>query len=165
MADCNSKSIGGVIRSRDLLQVQDRLHHPLYLSLVGAPIAAGHLLDPRRRVLEALNVGQCGGDEHGAARLPDRERDAGVGADVGLFERNGIGSLSDNQLAHSFEENPQADFQPRAGRRSPPTVVESLKAVSASLDDAVPACSRTGVDAENLHVETVGGLPDGAATA
>lgn len=163
MTDRHGKRVGGVIRRWDLIQAQNCLHHPLYLSLVGAAVAAGRLLDPSRRILEALNAGQSGGDENGAARLPDRERDAGVGADVGLFERNGIGLLAGNQLAHSFEESPQAKLQPRAGRRSPPTVVESLKAVCVSLDDAVPACSRAGIDAENFHDETLGRVPDGAA--
>src|SRR5665647_327026 len=71
--------------------------------------------------------------------------------------------FADNQLAHSFEESPQAKLQPGAGRRSPPAVVESLKAVCVSLDDAVPACSRAGIDAENYHDETLGRVPDSAA--
>ena len=33
------------------------------------------------------------------------------------------------------------------------------------MDDAVPACSRTGIDAENFHVETLGRVPDGVAAA
>ena len=106
MTDRYGERVGGVIRRRDLIQAENCLHHPLYLSLVGAPVAAGRLLDPRRRVFEALNAGQRGGDENGAARLPDRERDAGVGADEGLFERNGVGLFSGDQLAHSFEESP-----------------------------------------------------------
>ncbi len=96
MANRHRERVGRVIGSRNLLQAQDRLHHPLNLNLVGAPVAAGRLLDPRRRVLEALNTGYRGGDENGAARLPDRERDAGVCADVGLFERNGIRLLAND---------------------------------------------------------------------
>ncbi len=63
-------------------QAEDHLHHPLHLRLVGAPVAADRLLDAGGRVLTAGDSRVGGRDEHGAARLPDGERDAGVGADV-----------------------------------------------------------------------------------
>ena len=73
-----------------LVEREDRLHHPLHLPLVGAAVAADRLLDPARRVLDALDARGRRGDEDGAARLPDGERDAGVGADVRLLQGDGI---------------------------------------------------------------------------
>ena len=61
-----------------------------HLILVGAAVAADRLLHARRRVLDALEAGRGGRDEHGAARLSDGERDAGVGADVRLLQGDGI---------------------------------------------------------------------------
>ena len=62
----------------------------LHLILVGAAVAADRLLDARRGVLGALDAGGRGRDERGAARLPDGERDAGVGTDEGLLQRDGV---------------------------------------------------------------------------
>src|SRR5439155_20614265 len=46
------------------------------------------------------------------------------------------------------------------GRRLPPPVVDGLEAPAAFVDDAVPACSRTRIDAENSHAERLGTASD-----
>jgi hypothetical protein len=55
-------------------------------------------------MLGALEAGCGGRDEHGAARLPDGERDAGVGTHVGLLERDGVGLVLRNERPNSFED-------------------------------------------------------------
>ena len=90
VADRDGERVGGVVGARRLVEGEDRLHHPLHLPLVGVAVAADRLLDPVRRVLDALDAGGRRGDEHGAARLSDGERDAGVGADVRLLQGDGI---------------------------------------------------------------------------
>ena len=72
-------------------------HHPPHLSLLGAAVAAHGLLHPRRRVLGALDPCGRGRDERGAARLPDEERDAGVGTDERLLERDGVRPVLRNE--------------------------------------------------------------------
>ena len=62
------------------------MHHPLHLRLLGAAVAADGLLHARGRVLSALDAERRGRDEHGASRLPDGERGAGVDADERLLE-------------------------------------------------------------------------------
>ena len=122
------------------------LHHALYLALLGAPVAADRLLDPSRRVLSALEPGRGGRDEHGAACLPDGERDAGVGTHVGLLERDGVGLVLRNELPNPLEDRQQPHVEslprgcPPAPRRDRP------EAPAASLDDPVPARSRPWVD-------------------
>ena len=84
-----SASASCEVRGSDV-EREDRPHHPLHLPLVGAAVAADRLLDAGRRVLGALDARRRGRDEHGAARLPDGERDAGVGTDERLLERDGV---------------------------------------------------------------------------
>src|SRR5215217_9220470 len=73
VADRDCERVGLVRRRRRDLHPQDRLHHPLHLRFLGAPVAADGLLDVRRRVLHAPDPGARGRDENGAAGLPDRE--------------------------------------------------------------------------------------------
>ena len=98
VADRDRERVGGVARVRQLVEAEDRLHHPLHLLLVGVAVAAHRLLDAGRRVLDALNAGGRRGDEHGAPRLPDGERDAGVGADERLLQGDGIRGVLRDQL-------------------------------------------------------------------
>ena len=104
MADCDRERVGGVVRSRLAIEAEDRRHHPLHLALVGAPIAADGLLHTCRRILGAADPGAGGGDEHGPARLTDGERDAGVGADVGLLEDDRIRGVCLDEPGDAVEE-------------------------------------------------------------
>ena len=133
------------------LEREDRLHHPLHLRLLGAAVAADRLLHAGRRVLGALDAGRRGGDEHGAARLPDGERGAGVGADEGLLQRDGIRRVLRNELRHPVEDRLQAELRALPRGRPPPPVVECPEAAAAFVDDPVPACSRPWIDAEDSH--------------
>ena len=129
-------------------------------ALLGAPVAAHRLLDARRRVLSALDSGGGGRDEHGAARLPDGERDAGVGTHVGLLERDGVGLVLRNELPNSLEDRQQPRVEPLPRGRPPAARRHRPEAPVASVDDPVPARSRPWVDAEDLHVWKLCGRPD-----
>ena len=157
VADRDRERVGGVIRGRDLVEAEDRLHHPPHLLLVGAAVPADRLLDPRRRVLSARDADGRRGDEHGSPRLPDGECDAGVCADVRLLQGDGIRRVLRDQLLDAREDREQPSLQPLARRRSPPPVARGPEAPVAFVDDPVPACSRPWVDAENLHDDTLGG--------
>ena len=89
---------------------EDRLHHPLHLRLLGAAVAADRLLDAGRRVLGAGDAGVGGRDEHGAARLSDGERDAGVGADVRLLERHRIRRVLRDEAGHAVVDRLQTEL-------------------------------------------------------
>ena len=145
---------------RELVEAEDHPHHPRHLILVGVAVAADRLLDPRRRVLDAVNAGGRRGDEDGAARLPDGERDAGVGADVRLLQGDGIRAVLLDQLPHPLEdrEQPQLHAVPRLC--SPPPVAEFPEAPVAFVDDPVPARSRPWIDAEDFHPERLRTTPD-----
>ena len=85
------------------------------LPLVGPAVAADRLLDPRRRVLGALDSGRRGRDERGAARLPDEERDAGVGTDERLLQRDGIRPVRRDEAGDPVEDRPQPELGPLPG--------------------------------------------------
>ena len=82
MTDGDRQRISRVIGLWYRVETQDRFHHPLHLRLVGSSVAAHCVFHMSGRVLVAVQAGFSGSDEHGASRLPDRQRDAGVGADV-----------------------------------------------------------------------------------
>src|SRR5262249_3601021 len=102
-------------------------------------------------VLEALDPGGRGRDEHGSARLPDGERDAGVGADVRLLQGDGIRAVLRYQPRDPVEDRAQTELQPLLRARSPPPVAHRSEATIAFVDDSVPASSRPWIDAQDLQ--------------
>ena len=104
--------------------------------------------------------GGRGRDENGAARLPDGERDAGVGTHVGLLERDGVGLVLRNEIPYSLEDRQQPHVEPLPRGRSPAPRRHRPEAPVASVDDPVPARSRPWVDAEDLHVQKLFGGSD-----
>src|SRR5947207_7180478 len=153
------------MRRRRRAQPEDRHHHPLHLSLLGAAVAGDRLLDPGRRVLSALEPERRGRDEHGAARLPDGERGAGVGADERLLEDDRARPEVLDQLGDPVEDRLQPQLGAALGRRLPPPVVDGLEAPAAFLDDAVPACCCARIDSENSHAERLRTASDVPAPA
>ena len=99
-------------------------------------------------------------DVPGAARLTDGERDAGVGTHVGLLERDGVGLVLRNEIPYSLEDRQQPRVEPLPRGRPPAPRHHRLEAPVASVDDPVPACSRSWVDAEDLHRWKLRGSPD-----
>ena len=90
MADRDRERVR-LVRRRGLVgEREEHSDHPRDLSLVRPPVAAHRLLHPRRRVLGARDARGRGRDERGAPCLPDEERDAGVGTDEGLLQRDGV---------------------------------------------------------------------------
>ena len=164
MADRDGERVGRV-RGRGLrVEREDRAHHPLHLPLVSAAVAADRLLHLRGSVLGALEAGRRGRDERGAARLPDGERDAGVGTDEGLLERDGVGRMLPYELGDPVEDRPEARFWALPWACAPAPGVHRLEAPAAFVDDPVPARSRPWVDAEDFHVQRVRSLADGGAS-
>ena len=160
MADRDGKRVGGVVRCRIAVEAENRAHHPLDLCLLSASVAAHRLLDARRRVLRAPHLAEGARDEHRAARLPDGECDAGVGADERLLEHDRVGSVPVDELGDVLEDRPQAKLRELVRPRLPPPVVERPQAPFSLVDDAVAArcCSR--VNAEDLHAQTLGPSAD-----
>ena len=160
MADRDRERVGGVVRVRHLVEREDRLHHPPHLLLVGAAVAADRLLDTRRCVFGARETGGRRGDEHGSARLPDGERDAGVCADERFLQGDGIRGVQADQLLDALEDREQPSLQTLPRRRAPPPVADGPDAPAVDLNNPVPACSRPWIDAENSHDDTLGTEPD-----
>ena len=160
MADRDREGIGGVIRGRVGLHREDGTDHPLHLGLLRAAVAADRLLHPGGWILSALDADHRGGDEHHPARLTDRECGAGICADEGLFQRDGVRLVRRNELLHPLEDRLEAELRALPRGCLPPPVVDCPDTASAFLDDPVPACSRPWIDAENLHEERLGGGSD-----
>ena len=160
MADGDGEGVGRVVRLRYLGQAEDRAHHALHLRLLGAAVPADGALHGRRGVLSAADPRGRAGDERGAARLPDEERDTGVGADVGLLEHDHLRLVAGDEVGDLVVDPLQPQLRPLAGRSRPPAVVDGLEAASACMDDAVTARCCARVDTENLHVARLGGGPD-----
>ena len=155
-----SCEVGGIVVERE-----QHLDHALHLALVGAAVAADGLLHACRCVLSALDARGGGGNQRGAAGLPDGERDAGVGSHEGLLERDGVRRVRRYELLDPLEDHAESKLRPlaRAGRPAPRR--ECSDPPVAFVDDPVAASSRSWVDAENLHdgrVERLGGRPAAA---
>src|SRR5712692_2438144 len=128
MADRDGQRVRGVVGGRHRLEAENRLHHSLYLILPGTAVSAHGLLDGARRVLAAVDGGERARDEHGAARLSDRERGAGVDADERLLERDGTRGVQVDEVADALEDRPQAKLQALSGARAPPPEVHGPEA-------------------------------------
>ena len=100
---------------------EEHPHHPRDLPLVGPAVAADRLLDARRRVLGARDPGRRGRDERGAARLPDEERDAGVGTDERLLQRDGVRLVLRDEAGDPVEDRPAAGARAAPWRRTSST--------------------------------------------
>ena len=152
--------------SGSTLERQDRLHHPLHLRLLGAPVAAHRLLHARGRVLDARRRRRPR-RRRARRRAPDRRR-----ARCGRRRRRTTprsrrrpGSCSAmSACTPSKIVLRRSSGRSRAGV-SPPPVAECPDAASAFLDDPVPASSRPRVDAQNLHEERLGTPSDVPAFA
>jgi hypothetical protein len=90
MADRDRKCVGGGC-GVDVVEAEDGLHH-LPPAPFSPAVPTDGLFDRRRRVFSARDAGGRCGDEHGSARLPDGECDAGVGADVRLLQTTASGA-------------------------------------------------------------------------
>jgi len=160
VADRDRKRVGGVVRLRKLGQAEDRLHHLRHLRLVGVAIATDGLFDTVRRVFNALDADGRRRDEYGAPRLPDGERDAGVGADVRLLQGDDIRAVLRNQLLHPVEDRAEPELQALRRGGLPPSVADGSEAPVALVYEPVPASSRPWIDAENFHEERLWSDPD-----
>src|SRR5207342_933602 len=96
-----------------------------------------------------------GSDEHGAPGLADGERGTGVDADERLLEHDGPRLVLLQQLDDAVEDRLQAQLRTAPGGRLPPAVVDRPEAPAFLVDDAVTACCRTRIDAQDLHGATL----------
>src|SRR5206468_12460000 len=145
---------------RRLLQAKDRHHHPLYLRLLGAAVAADRLLHARGRVFGALDADVRGRDHDGTSRLADGERGAGVDADEGLLEHDGVRRKLRYELLNAVEDRLEAQLGAATRRRSPAVPLLRPEAASFFVDDSPSACSCARIDTENFHAVTLGIGPD-----
>ena len=87
---------------------------------------------------------QRGRDEHGAARLSDGERGAGVDADERLLEGDRIGRVLHDERRHPLENRLQTQLQALGGGCRPRAVADGPEAPAAFVDDPVPASAVPG---------------------
>jgi hypothetical protein len=92
-----------------------------------------------RRVLGAVDAGERGRDEDDAPRLPDRQRGAGVGADEGLLDCDGIRIPLLHLVLHALEDRQQPELRPFPRRRVPAPEVECPESAVSLVDDRVAA--------------------------
>src|SRR5262245_9520491 len=165
MADRDGERVGGVVRRRRAMQPEEDPHHALHLRLLRPAVAADRLLHARRCVLDALDACDRRGDEHGTPRLSDGERGAGVGSDEGLLDGYGVRLVLRKELLHSLEDRQEALRRAVCRARLPAPVGELPEAPVACVDDAVSACRRPWIDAENPHGRSVRTVSDAASLA
>src|SRR6187402_2259137 len=160
VADSDREGVRLVGGGRLVGEREEHPHHALNLPLVRPSVAADGLLHPRGRVLGARDARGRGRDERGAPRLSDEERDAGVGTDEGLLQRDGVRLVLRNERADALEDpsEPKLGPLPCAGRPAP--LGDCPDAPAAFVDDPVPARSCPWVDAEDFHVKRVRSLSD-----
>ena len=160
MTNRDRESVRCMVRGRELRKAEDGTDHALHLRLLSTAVSADGVLHRRGRVLSAGDTRVSAGHEHGAARLSDGERGAGVDADEGLFEDDSLGPLLRDELCDGVVDAFQAELGALAGGRLPPAVVDGPQAPSVYSDNAVTARCRTRIDSENLHVARLRGGPD-----
>src|SRR5439155_11058940 len=131
-----------------------------HLRLLGSSVAADRLLHARGRVLGALDPGVGGSDHDGTSRLADGERGAGVDADEGLLEHDGVRRKLRYELLHAVEDRLEAQLGAAPRRRSPAVPLLRPEAASSFVDDSPSARSCTWIDTENFHAVTLGTAPD-----
>ena len=131
--------------ARQLLQAEDRLHHPLHLLLVGAAVAAHRLLHARRRVLESTR-GRRTRPRRARLRAPARRR-----ARCGRRRRRttppgrrhpGRAPLISSPTPSKIVRRRSSGALPRPG--APPPVAHRPEAPVAFVDDSVPASAVPG---------------------
>src|SRR5947209_2026796 len=149
-----------MVRSRWLFQPENRHHHALHLCLLSATVAADGLLHARGRVLSALDAGVRGRDHDGTSRLTHGERGAGVDADEGFLEHDGVRRKLRYELVDSVEDRLEAQLGAATRRGSPAIPLHPPEAASFFVDDSPSACSSTWIDAQNSHAVTLGTGPD-----
>ena len=155
MADRDRERIRLVRRPRLGIEPEDEPHHPLHLALLSSAVTADRLLDASRSVLGTIDPDGRGGDENGAARLTDGERDTGVCTHVGLLERDGVRPVLGDELLDAGKDLEQPCVRASPSGRPPVAGNHHPEAPAASVDDPVPARSRPWIDAEDLHVKKV----------
>ena len=111
MTDCNSQRVGFVRRRRLVLESEDHADHPLHLLLVRSSVPANGLLDPRRRVLGALDTRRGCRDQRGAPRLTDEERNPRIRTDKRLLERHRVRLVLGYELSDVVENRPEPCFR------------------------------------------------------
>ena len=160
MADRDGERVR-LVRGRRLgLEREQHANHPSDLALVRPAVTTHRLLDARRRVLGACDPLRCGRDEHGAACLPDEERDAGVGPDERLLQRDGVRLVLPYEVADPVEDRPEPVLRALSCAGRPASVGEGCDTPLAFVDDPVPARSRPWIDAEDFHVQRVRSASD-----
>ena len=153
VADRDRQRVGGVVGPRQLGEREQRLDHPLDLVLGRAAGAADRALDLLGRVGGAADAALAGGEHDHPARLADRERRAGVGAEVQVLHRHRVGRVLVHQRADAL-----VDARPGGRRRRAPASVSITPPSSATRraavvgDDAVAGVGHARIDAEDDHV-------------
>ena len=165
VADRDGERVGGVVRRRQRLQPEDRLHHPLHLRLLGAAVAAHRLLDARGRVLGALDAGSAAATSTAPRACPTESAMRASTPTNDSSRATASGACSTMSAA-----TPSKIVFSRSSSRSPAgvdhaPVADGPEAPAAFVDDPVPASSRPRIDADDLHADTLGMRSDNSFLA
>jgi len=114
----------------------------------------------RGRVFGALDADVRGRDHDGTSRLADGERGAGVDADEGLLEHDGVRRKLLYELLDAVEDRLEAQLWAAPRRRPPAVPLHRSEAASSFVDDSPSARSSAWIDTQNFHAVTLGTGPD-----
>ncbi len=151
VTDRYRQRVSGVVGRRKIGKRQDRLHHSLYLVLRGPAGATYRRLDLLRRVPGARDVLLPGGQHDDTASLADRERAAGVLAEIQFFQRHCVRRVAQDQVHDLLVDLREAALGRSVGARLDDAAVQRDEATAASANDAEAGVGEAGVDAEDDH--------------
>src|SRR5439155_1293154 len=111
-------------------------------------LSPGLCLPPRagRRVDEVADTAIRGRDQDGTSRLADGERGAGVDADEGLLEHDGVRRKLLYELLDAVEDRLEAQLWAAPRRRPPAVPLHRSEAASSFVDDSPSARSSAWID-------------------
>src|SRR4051794_41938450 len=94
---------------------------------------------------------EAGGEHHGAARLPDAERAARVGAEEEVLDRDGLGLVLGDQVAYARVDPGEPALERLAAVGGDDAAVERRQPLPACEHDAVAGVGGAWGDSEDDH--------------
>jgi len=108
LANRDAQRVGGVVRPRDVVEVQQRLDHPLDLALVGLAVAGDGQFDLARGEFTDRFSVVCGGQSEHAPGLGHGNTGSDILFEIDLFNAHSVGLEFGEKTRSFLEDDPEA---------------------------------------------------------
>ena len=149
MAQGDGDGIGGIVRFRHGLQMQEPFGHILHLMLRCIAVAHNGLLDLHGLVLKEGDTSLPDGQQDHPPALGHIDAGGNVLAEEQLFDGNHIGLCHPEKLRHIVVDHFQTPGKVRIGRCGNGSAVEQPKLAALGIDETKAGNAVPGVDSQN----------------